>query len=104
MTPTDRARELAERIEPIFFDRETYGSGGYERSISKAASMIEAALQREREEADRDLLDAAEAYQNLAMCYRLGKTPSDKVFEQLEKARETITKARAVVLGDKGKA
>lgn len=61
MTPTHRARELAE--------------------------VIEAALQRERDEADRDLLDAAEAYQNLAMCYRLGKTPSDKVFEQLEKAR-----------------
>jgi hypothetical protein len=68
-----------------------------------ASSLIVAALQREREEADRDLLDAAEAYQNLAMCYLLGKTPSDKVFEQLEKARETIAKARAAILADQPK-
>lgn len=36
--------------------------------------------------------DAARAYQQLAMCYRIGKTPSEALFKRLEKAKAAINR------------
>ncbi len=33
---------------------------------------------------------AALAYQQMCVCYRIGKRPSEKLFKQLEKAKEAI--------------
>lgn len=36
------------------------------------------------------LREAAKAYQDLAACYRLSKRPSEKLFVQLDKARQAL--------------
>ena len=38
------------------------------------------------------LLEAAKAYQELGVCYRLGKSPSEKLFKRLEKANKLLEK------------
>ena len=37
-----------------------------------------------------ELLDAAKAFQELCVCYRIGKKPSEKLFDRLQKARELL--------------
>lgn len=39
---------------------------------------------------EKRLLKAALAYKRLCLAYRLGKTPSESLFKQLEKADETM--------------
>jgi hypothetical protein len=42
----------------------------------------------------RELLEAALAFQQLATCYRVGRTPSEALFRRLEKAREALERAK----------
>lgn len=39
------------------------------------------------------LLEAAKAYQELAICYRIGKRPTEKLFSRLEKAKTAIAES-----------
>ena len=45
-------------------------------------------------EINAELLAAAIAYQDMAICYRLGKIPSEGLFNRLSRAKATIAKAR----------
>jgi hypothetical protein len=38
------------------------------------------------------MTDAAKAYRELAMCYRIGKRPTEKLFDRLAKADELLDK------------
>ena len=38
----------------------------------------------------RELREAAQAFRNLNICYRLGKSPSEALFKRLKKAREAL--------------
>ena len=40
-----------------------------------------------------EALEAARAFQELTICYRIGKTPSEALFTRLAKARAIIAKA-----------
>lgn len=42
---------------------------------------------------NKDLLEAAKAYQELAICYRTGKRPTEKLFSRLEKAKTAIAES-----------
>lgn len=42
--------------------------------------------------AKKELLGAAKAFQELNACYRLGKQPSEALFNRLEKGRKAIEK------------
>jgi hypothetical protein len=37
-----------------------------------------------------EAVKAAKAYQELSICYRIGKRPTEKLFEQLEKANKYL--------------
>jgi len=39
---------------------------------------------------NKKLLSAARAYQDLSVCYRIGKRPTEKLFSQLEKANALL--------------
>lgn len=39
---------------------------------------------------EKNLYEAAKAYQDLCVCYRVGKPPTEKLFTRLDKAREAI--------------
>jgi hypothetical protein len=41
------------------------------------------------------LFDAARAFDELAICYRIGKRPTEKLFKRLAKARETLNALEA---------
>ena len=79
--PTDKARELADRIE-----RDCLMSDYYAYDNSGAAVLIDAALQSAR----LDAIEAAKAYRELTICYRVGKRPSEKLFARLEKANTLL--------------
>jgi len=39
---------------------------------------------------NKKLLSAARAYQNLSVCYRIGKRPTEKLFSKLERANALL--------------
>lgn len=45
-------------------------------------------------EMEKDLYYAAQAFLELTMCYRLGRTPSERLFKNLEKAKVTMDRAK----------
>lgn len=57
-----------------------------QRKSGKSPSLI----YREQSAKLVDLTHAAHAYRDLSVCHRLGKRPSEKLFAELEKAKEVL--------------
>lgn len=45
---------------------------------------------KQLEEQNKQMFEAAKSFQELNICYRLGKRPSEKLFNKLEKANKFI--------------
>jgi len=52
--------------------------------------LIRADERQKAAERQRELLEAARAFQALNVCYRVGKTPSEALFRRIEKATAAI--------------
>jgi len=60
--------------------------------VGKRKVYSEAAYNKVAAHRDR-LRDAALAYQELATCYRIGKRPTEKLFERLRRAHAALQEA-----------
>ena len=79
---SDKARELAIKLQLL----SQHSRVMHSEWVSEATSLIDAALKAARLEA----IEAAKAYRELTICYRVGKRPSEKLFARLEKANTLL--------------
>lgn len=56
---------------------------------SREIADLRAELAAERAKRER-MLDAAQSYQELAMCYRIGRAPSERLFKRLDDAHAAL--------------
>lgn len=89
--PQERIRDLESQVEHFRKDLADAASD-YPIEIPEPGTPLAVLLQANRllkAEVER-LLDAAWAYRQLSMCYRVGKTPSEALFKKLEKASKAL--------------
>jgi hypothetical protein len=89
MTPEQIMQKWAERMVNTFEE-----IGGYELNtmrFRKLSSAAEAELQPLA-----DLIRLIEAQDQLLACYRLGKHPSEKLFDSLRKGRAALEKLGSI--------
>lgn len=58
--------------------------------VESRDALIRADERQKAAERQRELLEAARAFQALNVCYRVGKTPSEALFRRIEKATAAI--------------
>jgi len=77
--------ELTEAYEPEHENPPVLSGGSYDiDAIRSCGENCKVAADNAR------LREAALAYQELATCYRIGKTPKESLFKRLEIARTTL--------------
>ena len=85
MKETNLIKQLTKNIR-------AYEEADLDYGTIKTLSMIddEADKYSNYEAEIKKLKDAAIAYQNLSICYRIGKQPTEKLFKALDKANKIL--------------